>query len=65
MEFIEKVCPECGSDSVIMDASAEWCASEQQWVLASTHEGAACGECGWTGDQLEDRVIENETKDKT
>jgi len=44
-----KVCSQCGSDDVFLDASAKWDIHTQQWVLDEvtepTSENSFCNEC--------------------
>ena len=38
------VCPECGSDSIAMDAAARWSREHQRWEVTSVFEGG-CDDC--------------------
>ena len=40
------VCPKCGSDNVVADATARWSAERQQWEVSSVFEQGGCDECG-------------------
>jgi hypothetical protein len=39
------VCDHCGSDSVTVDANAEWCSTTNDWVISCTFDSASCGQC--------------------
>ena len=40
------VCPKCGSDNVVADATARWNSENQQWEVSSVFEQGGCDECG-------------------
>lgn len=40
------VCPKCGSDNVVADATARWSSKQQQWKVSSVFEKGGCDECG-------------------
>lgn len=51
------VCAKCGSEDVVLDATAVWCQPTQQWVLLSLCDNATCEDCGecklvWYGEEL-------------
>lgn len=39
------VCACCGSDDVVLDATAAWDIDAQEWVLNSTFDDAYCNTC--------------------
>jgi hypothetical protein len=39
------ICTECGSDSIVVDANAEWDVDAADWVVSCTFNDASCGEC--------------------
>jgi hypothetical protein len=43
----KKVCPDCGSDRVWINARADWNVEAQEWQLLDTHEedGPFCEDC--------------------
>lgn len=47
------VCPKCGSEDVIADASAAWSRVEQCYELICTHDNHTCQACGWEGNNPE------------
>jgi len=42
---VEKVCKNCGSDRVLVDAHAEWDVDTQQWELVHTYDHSFCKDC--------------------
>lgn len=42
---VKLVCPECGSDSIVIDACARWDVATQAWDLSSTYDVMTCDEC--------------------
>lgn len=38
-------CARCGSDKVVIDAVAEWCAESQQWELCGLMDQTWCEPC--------------------
>jgi len=40
------VCPYCGSDNVVVDATARWDVALQEWVLSGVHDSGGCEQCG-------------------
>jgi len=43
----QPICPNCGSNQVVQDASVCFDVGLQDWVLNTIYDkGAACGECG-------------------
>ena len=58
MDAIKKVCANCGSEDVWVDAVAAWDVENQGWELASTFlEHAVCVECGGEGIDLNDVAV--------
>ena len=43
---VDIVCKKCGSNNVTRDASAEWDAEAQEWVLSAVNDQGYCNECG-------------------
>lgn len=43
--MIQKVCAECGSDDVSVDACARWNPEAGAWELSATYDNAHCGKC--------------------
>ena len=41
----QKVCKYCGSESVAVDALAEWNVDAQQWELSATFDNSFCRDC--------------------
>lgn len=39
------VCPECGSDNVLLDAWASWNHDKQAFEVAATFENGICEDC--------------------
>jgi hypothetical protein len=39
------VCPECGSDNVLLDAWASWNHDKQAFEVAATFENGTCEDC--------------------
>lgn len=61
--MIYKVCGNCGSDEVCVDASAAWCVENQMWELADTYSHAWCNSEECDGNPTRDRtLIEDEGK---
>lgn len=45
-ERVRKVCPNCGSENVTVDAHASWNVEKQDWELGEVFaETALCNEC--------------------
>ena len=57
---IKKVCEECGSDNVTINANAEWDVETQSWELLSTYEHSWCSDCY---DDI--NIIDQEIKETT
>jgi hypothetical protein len=55
-----KVCAECGSDRVLLDAFAEWDEQKQDWTLQNTFDDAYCEGCEESGVDIEDVEIDAE-----
>ena len=52
---IKKVCANCGSENVWVDATAAWDVENQGWELAFTSlDHAVCADCGGEGVALND-----------
>lgn len=43
---IKKVCSECGSEDVLVDAYASWNYGKQKYELDSTYDNTFCNNCG-------------------
>ena len=44
------VCPRCGSDEVLFDATAAWCPVELEHVITTIHDHTMCQKCGHEAD---------------
>ena len=44
------VCPECGSDNVLLDAWASFNAKTGEYEIATTFDNGTCEDCGQDGD---------------
>lgn len=42
---LKKICDECGSTDVRIDAWASWNEDTQEWELAETYENPFCMDC--------------------
>lgn len=54
---IDKVCGQCGSTNIWVDAAAVWCVTKQTWVLESLFDHTECGEC-CSRTQPKDEILE-------
>ena len=45
---MDKVCENCGSPDIWVDATAVWCVTFQTWVLDKVFDHTECNECGET-----------------
>lgn len=43
---IDLLCPHCGNDDIVRDASARWNVYLQEWVLRCTYDDMHCEVCG-------------------
>ena len=43
--MIKKVCENCGSENVMIDAYAAWCEEQQKWELHSVYDHGFCDDC--------------------
>jgi predicted RNA-binding Zn-ribbon protein involved in translation (DUF1610 family) len=43
---VRYICPECGSDQIVWDATAEWSTWGQRMQLVGTQDAAYCNSCG-------------------
>lgn len=48
-DIVVPVCPECGSEDIVKDATAAWSHAEQDWTLAGTQDNCVCQACEWQG----------------
>lgn len=46
------VCPNCGSDDIVRDATARWDQDGQCWSLSGTFDFETCDTCGADGDDM-------------
>lgn len=46
------ICPQCGGDALVRDASACWDSASQDWTLAGVQDCETCDLCGVEGDDL-------------
>jgi hypothetical protein len=61
---IKKVCEECGSDNVYVEAYAEWDVDAQAWVLATKFDNCYCSSCDDENYcDTETRIINQEIKE--
>lgn len=56
--MITKVCKHCGSDDVLIDASAEWSVEKQDWVLRDIYDQDKGFCCDCDGDT---RIVDKDT----
>ena len=53
---IRIVCPECGSDNIVKDASARWNVETGAWELSTTYDATTCDDCGHESDDHFDHI---------
>ena len=59
--MIKKICSNCGSEDILMDAYASWDFDKQEWKLhAIFDKQSVCETCDW-----EIRIINKEVRDET
>lgn len=46
------VCPDCGSDGIVRDATARWDPDEQCWSISGIFDNETCDDCGAEGDDF-------------
>lgn len=46
------VCPNCGSDGIVRDATARWGPDEQCWSISGIFDNETCDNCGAEGDDF-------------
>lgn len=44
-EKIKYTCPYCGSDNIVLDATAVWHIETQEWILCDTFDEFTCNDC--------------------
>ncbi|WP_225010191.1 sigma factor-like helix-turn-helix DNA-binding protein [Novosphingobium percolationis] len=53
------VCPDCGSDGIVRDATARWDPDEQCWSISGLFDNETCDDCGAEGDDFANWVTIN------
>lgn len=46
------VCPDCGSDGIVRDATARWDPDDQCWSISGLFDNETCDDCGAEGDDF-------------
>lgn len=46
------VCPDCGSDGIVRDATARWDPDEQCWSISGIFDNETCDDCGAEGNDF-------------
>lgn len=54
------ICPECGGENIVKDATAAWNEDLRQWELAGVNDHETCNDCGWEGDEAALRIEDEE-----
>jgi predicted RNA-binding Zn-ribbon protein involved in translation (DUF1610 family) len=49
---MKPVCPRCGSDDIVRDATARWDVDSGCWSLSGTFDNETCDTCGAEGDDF-------------
>ncbi len=42
---MKKICKECGSENVVMDAWVKWNPEKDDWEIDTVHDNAFCYDC--------------------
>jgi len=51
------ICPKCGSDDVVCDATARWSVENQCWELSGTFDDKTCQQCEYENDSFSDKDL--------
>ena len=54
----KKLCLECGSEAVVMDAWMRWSIKNQKWELIETFDDFYCPDCEHTANWVTTRIVE-------
>lgn len=53
---LQIICPACGSENIVKDATATWNEERRQWELSDVQDHETCNDCGWEGDEAAIRI---------